>query len=78
VSIYSPVYVVAFDYAAFEKWCKRKGYDPTTRHLRYVRSVDTIRQLRSPVRFLFVDGWKARSDWRKIYNRALIIGERPK
>ena len=77
MSVYNPLYVVAYDYAAFEAWCWKRGHNPVGKHVRYVRSIDTIRQLRTPVRFLFIPGWQARADWRRIYNRALIIGERP-
>ena len=72
-----PLYVVAYDRRAFEDWCRTKGFDPNGKYVRYVRDVTVLKNLRSEVRILFIHGWGARKDWRKIYNRALIIGRRP-
>jgi hypothetical protein len=78
VSLTDPLYVVAPDYKAFREWCERKGIDPESRAVRYVRSVRVLNSLRHEVRILFLKDWRKRPDWRPIHNRAIIIARRPR
>jgi len=78
VSLTDPLYVVARDYKAFREWCGRKGIDPESRSVRYVKSVRVLNSLRHEVRILVLDGWRDRPDWRAIHNRAIIIARRPR
>lgn len=71
-----PLFVVARNYQQFQDWCRRKGYDPAGRHVRYVRGVDTLMGQRD-IRILFLHNWVDRSDARAVYNRAMIVGRRP-
>jgi hypothetical protein len=77
VSTTDPLFVVAYNYNAFVKWCRAKGHAPHGGAVVYVRGADTLKGLRSDVRFLFLYGWQERSDSRAIFNRYLIIGRRP-
>lgn len=77
MSTTDPLFVVAFNYAAYVNWCQAKGHAPHGGSVRYVRGIETLAHLRSDVRFLFLYGWDQRKDWRAIHNRALVIGRRP-
>lgn len=76
MTINDPLFVVAYNRQAFEAWCKRKGYNPNGRGVRYVRGVEVIDRQQN-IRILFVYGWQERSDARAIYNRAMLVGRRP-
>ena len=76
MSTTDPLFVVAFNYAAYINWCQAKGHRPHNGSVRYVRDVNTLRGQRD-IRILFLYGWEGRTDWREIHNRALIVGRRP-
>jgi len=77
VSLTDPLYVIAYDRAGFEAWCTRRGINPDSRAVRYVRDVNVLNRLRHDVRILFIYGWQERKDGRALYNRAMVIGRRP-
>lgn len=71
------IYVVAQNYRAYLDFCGRKRTAPEGGRFRYVKDVRTLAFIRQPVDIVFVAGWQDRTDWRAIYNRALVIGRRP-
>ena len=77
MSVTDPLFVVAQNYRAFLDWCERKRIEPHSREVIYVRDVKRLMGQRD-IRIVFVGGWVDRKDWREIYNRALIVGRRPK
>lgn len=70
------IYVVALNRKRFEGWCGYHGISPASGSAKYVRNADDLRGLRN-VNVLFLYGWGERSDWRTIYNAALIVQRRP-
>ena len=76
MSVTDPLFVVALNYRAFLAWCERKGINPHSKEVVYVRDVERLIGQRD-IRILFLYGWTERKDWRELHNRALIVGRRP-
>jgi len=76
MSIYDPLFVVAATREAYDAWCLRRGHDPKSRHIRFVKDTRTMNGWTN-VEILFLDGWKAHPHAIAIYNKALKIQRKP-
>jgi hypothetical protein len=70
------VYIVTRSHQDYREWCEHRGVEPTGGRHVYVSGVHRLRGLRD-AEILFVSGWQERSDWRKVYEIACIVGRRP-
>lgn len=65
-------YVVAPDPASFERWCRTHNISVLDHSVKYVRSAKQL-QGADPSAVVLTIGWRARSDWRAIYNAVLKL-----